>query len=66
MECAFCNHTKNESYIYGLLGEPRVSINIVKFYSIEALKVKLCYVHLNISFMLTLSLPKFKRTCWID
>ena len=48
MECAFCNHTKNESYIYGLLGEPRVSINIVIFF-IEAVKViSIKYVILTI------------------
>ena len=28
MQCAFCNQTKNQSFIIGLLGEPRVSIKI--------------------------------------
>ena len=28
MQCAFCNQTKNQSFIIGLLGEPRVSKKI--------------------------------------
>ena len=28
MQCAFCNQTKNQSFIIGLLGEPRVSTKI--------------------------------------
>ena len=26
MQCTFCNQTKNESFVVGLLGEQRVSI----------------------------------------
>ena len=38
MKCAFCNRTENESYVYGLLGEPRVSINIETILFIDCIE----------------------------